>query len=70
MFLNRDYRARAIGLAVAYAVVITGLIIGAALDSPPAKSASQPIQQSAERQPGKTAHDSAAGVVKRCDTVC
>jgi hypothetical protein len=57
MFLSRDYRARAIGLAVAYAVVITGLIIAAAMEPSPAPGASKGASPTAE-------------LPKRCDTVC
>jgi hypothetical protein len=70
MFLSREYRARAIGLAVAYAVVITGLIIGAAMEPSPAPAASQGTPPTAERQQTNSPADSAADLPRRCGTVC
>jgi hypothetical protein len=69
MFLSREYRARAVGLLAAYAVVITGLIVGAALE-PSAKGASKDTHPTAERQQPNTLEDPTSADQKRCDTVC
>jgi hypothetical protein len=69
MFLNRQYRARAIGILAAYALVAAGILIGVLLDSrrdPAATKAATP----AERPEMQRVDNSSAEGKPRCDVVC
>jgi hypothetical protein len=70
MFLNRDYRARAIGILGAYAVVIAGVLIGASLESSSTNGASKDTHPTVEPHQANAAKDSLPGSDARCDTVC
>jgi hypothetical protein len=81
MFVQRNYRARFIGIFAAYAVVIAGLVISAILD-PSAEPATTnvetqvepprepPVEPKPERQRIKSVNNSSSAPGQRCDTVC
>jgi hypothetical protein len=62
MFLRRNLRDRAIGLAAAYAVVCLGIFVTAKLDARPRVEPAQATRASIDR--------AETGSVDRCDIVC
>jgi hypothetical protein len=81
MFLSREYRGRAIGLAVVYAVLITAVAASGAFDRAPAKSASteaattvpapmRATEAAIDRSKTKKADDCESALQCRSDTVC
>jgi hypothetical protein len=69
MFLNRQYRARAIGILAAYAVVITGILIGVIRES----SSNEPTPQvSTESRETRTieVYDCSTRLQDRPDSTC
>ena len=70
MFLSREYRSRAVGVAAAYAVLVAGIVLTAALDSSPAKGATQATIVAPERREIKRLDDCASSLEDRSEIVC
>jgi hypothetical protein len=69
MFLNRQYRARAIGILAAYAVVITGIFIGAIRESSSQEPTPQVFNESREARTIKV-DDCSFHLQHRPDSIC
>lgn len=70
MFLNREYRGRAIGLAAAYAVLVAGIVFTRTLDLAPASRASMVTSPTIDRPQTTRAEDFASAPRVCTDTVC
>jgi hypothetical protein len=69
MFLNRQYRARAIGILAAYAVVITGILIGVIRESPSNEPTPQVSNESREARTIEV-YDCSTRLRDRPDSTC